>query len=235
MALLDDVIEAHGGLDRWNELERFTLHLSIGGKFLSQVGRTDSSGELIAEGSTRAPSVRFAGLMGADTCGSYHPDLVTAEALDGSVLRSWHNPRLAFTTATIASLTDELQLIFFCGFSIWNYLATPFLLSHPDVETEELSPWLESARPWRRLRALFPPHLVTHSTEQIFYFDDSGLQRRTDHQLGNTRIAHYSWAHQNFCDIILPTLRRSLLLNADGSVATKPVMLDIEIFDAFFE
>jgi hypothetical protein len=85
------------------------------------------------------------------------------------------------------------------------------------------------------LRALFPPTFVTHSSEQIFYFDDKGLQRRTDHDLLDTKIAQYSWAHQSFSSIVVPTLRRSLALGADGTVTAKLALLNVEIFDATFE
>lgn len=47
------------------------------------------------------------------------------------------------------------------------------------MRAEELSPWHENTQLWRRLRAIFPPEIVTHSPEQIFHFDESGLQRRT--------------------------------------------------------
>ena len=132
-------------------------------------------------------------------------------------------------------LADELFLVFFCGFSIWNYLTTPFLLSRPDVHVEELSPWHENTQLCRRLRVMFPPDIVTHSAEQIFYFDESSLQRRTDHDLLGTPVAHYSWAHQAFCGIVVPTLRRSLTLQPDGTVIPRPALVDVEIFDAAFD
>ena len=235
MALLDEAIEAHGGLARWNQLRRFTLHLSIAGALLSRLGRADRRKDLIAEGSIHQPSVRFSGLMDADTFGSFQPDIVTIENLDGETIRSWRNPSLRHAEATADLLEDEMQLIFFCGFSIWNYVATPFVLSRSDVAIEELAPWSEGAQSWRRLRAAFPPQLTAYAPEQIFYFDESGLQQRTDHRLGDTSIAHLSWAHQSFCDIVVPTLRRSQVLNADGTVRTRPVLLDVEIFDAAFE
>jgi len=235
MALLDDAMEASGGLARWNGLKRFTLHLSINGSLFSRIGPAGRLKDLIAEGSTRAQSVRFTGLTGGENCGSFQPDMVTIESLDGQVLRTWHNPSLAFPDHAKDPLTDELHLVFLCGFSIWNYLTTPFLLSRPDVEVEELPPWHEHGEQWRRLRAVFPPDIVTHSPEQTFYFDDSGLQRRTDHELMGTGIAHYSWAHQPFCDIVVPTLRRSQMLRPDGTAIAKPVLVDVEIFDAWFE
>jgi hypothetical protein len=76
---------------------------------------------------------------------------------------------------------------------------------------------------------------VTHCAEQTFYFDAAGLQRRTDHDLLDTKVAQYSWAHQEFGGIVVPTLRRSLMLQSDGTVIAKPALLDVEIFDAAFE
>ena len=235
MALLDDAIEASGGLARWSKLQRFTLHLSIAGTLLSRIGRGSQFKDLIAEGSTRTQSVRFTGFGGGEKCGSFQPDSVTIESLDGQVLRTRRNPSVAFPDHAKDPFTDDLHLVFFCGFSIWNYLTTPFLLSRPDVKVEELPPWHENAEVWRRLRAIFPPDIITHSPEQTFYFDDNGLQRRTDHGFLDAAVAHYSWAHQAFGGILVPTLRRSLTLEPDGTVMAKPSLIDVEIFDAAFE
>jgi hypothetical protein len=235
MALLDDAIEASGGMSRWNRLQRFTLHLSIKGTLFSRVGRARQFKDLIAEGSTRTQSVRFTGLTRGERSGIYQPDSVTIENLDGQILRTWLNPSLQFLDHGNDPLADDLHVIFFCGFSIWNYLTTPFLLARPDVAVEELSPWNENGQTWRRLRALFPPEIVTSSPEQIFYFDENSLQRRADHGLLGMTVAHYSWAHQVFSDVTVPTLRRSLALRPDGTAAPKPVLLDVEVFDATFE
>ncbi len=235
MALLDDAITASGGMDRWSKLKRFTLHLSIDGSLLSRTGRPGHR-ELVAEGSTKTQSVRFTGLAGAETSATYQPDSVTIESLDGQVLRTWASPALPIPDAAATDwFADDLHLVFFCGLSIWNYVTTPFRLVHPDVETTELPLWNESGQAWRRLRATFPPDIATLSREQIFYFDDKGLQRRTDYELFGMNVAHYSWAHQAFGNIMLPTLRRSLTLQDDGTVLPKPVLIDVEIFDATFE
>ncbi|OAF10637.1 hypothetical protein AYJ54_10185 [Bradyrhizobium centrolobii] len=235
MALLDDAIDASGGLARWHNLSRFTLHLSVGGTLFSSAGHASEFKDVIAEGSTRTQSVRFTGITGGEQCGSFQPDAITIESLDGEVLRTWDNPNLAFPGLGAHALADELHLIFFCGVAIWTYLTTPFLLAHPDVVVEELPPWHENADTWRRLRAQFPPSLITLAPEQIFYFDESALQRRNDHDLLGMKVANYSWAHDHFGGIVVPTLRRAQTLRPDGTVIAKPVLIDVEIFDAFFE
>jgi hypothetical protein len=235
MALLDDVIDASGGLARWNSLSRFTLHLSVGGTLFSGAGHAREFKDVTAEGSTRTQSVRFTGITGGQQSGSFQPDTITIESLEGEVLRSWRNPDLGFPEANAHTLADELHLVFFCGVAIWSYLTSPFLLAHPDVVIEELPPWPENAETWRRLRAQFPPNLVTLAREQIFYFDESALQRRTDHDLFGMKVAHYSWAHDSFAGIVVPTLRRAQTLRPDGTLIARPVLVDVEIFDAVFE
>jgi hypothetical protein len=234
MALLDDAIEACGGMERWKQLERFTLHLSVDGELLSRAGQAGLFKEMAAEGSTREPSVRFTGFVDPGTFGLFQPDRVAIESLEGGVLRFWTDPCQVFRE-TQDMPWDELHLIFLCGFSVWNYVTTPFLLAHPDVGIEELTPWYEHDELWRRLRVTFPPAFVTRSSEQIFYFNSDGLQRRTDHDLLGRKVAHYSWAHQSFGGIVLPTLRRSLALEPNGTTTTKPALLEVEIFDASFE
>lgn len=235
MALLDDAIEASGGLARWKGLRRFTLHLSIEGTLFSRFGQAGRFKDLVAEGSTQIQSVRFMGFAGPDRSGLYQPDRVTIESLDGQILRTWHKPSLAFPNHAKDPLSDDLHLVFYCGFSIWNYLTTPFLLTHDGIRVEELPPWHEHGQEWRRLRAWFPPDIVTHSSEQTFYFDKAFLQRRTDHDLFGVSVAHYSWAHQAFSGIVVPTLRRSLRQQPDGTAVARPALVDVEIFDASFE
>jgi hypothetical protein len=230
MGLINEVIEASGGLARWTGITQFTLHLSIDGElFAGRRGYRD----MVADGLTQNQFVRFTGFSGPDILGLYQPQHVTLENQNGKTLRSWPMPK-PFLLDHV-HLDDDLQLVFICGVSLWNYLTTPFLLASPEIKVEELAPWKEQNQSWRRLRAVFPAHITTPAAEQIFYFDDKGRQRRADHDFFGIRSAHYSWAHQSFNDIVVPTLRQSLRLLPDGNTVRRPSLFDVEIFDATFE
>jgi hypothetical protein len=49
------------------------------------------------------------------------------------------------------------------------------------------------------------------------------------------RVAQSCWAHDNFNGIVVPTLRRAQTMRPDGTVSAKPILMDVEIFDAVFE
>jgi hypothetical protein len=236
MGLLDDALDAAGGLDRWKELSRFTIYLSIKGELVDKNGQAGLLNELVAEGFTHAQSLRLTGFIAPDICWTYRPDRVAIENLDGTTLQHRSNPKATFHSHCAA--WDDLDFAYFFGFSLWNYLTSPFLLALPGVETEELSIWRESGETWRRLAAAMPSSIVTHAPRQTFYFDSAGLQRRLDYSAidaSGPQMAQYFSAHHRFSGIVIPTLRRSTTLRPDGSIEAKRSCVDIEIFDASFE
>jgi hypothetical protein len=238
MALLDDVVSASGGLEQWRRFRRFTFHVSIQGSLLVHSSAATHLKDAVVEGCTQTQWVRLTSFSGTDKCAVYRPGQVSIESLDGTLLEVRNDPHAVLLSHGGPSSWDELDVAYICGLSIWNFVATPFLLTQSGVQVEELPPWHERDESWGRLRAVFPDDIATLSREQIFYFDAAGLQRRTDHQMpgaAGAKIVHYSWAHQAFSDILIPTLRQSSLLQPDGSVVTKPAFIDLEIFDASFE
>jgi hypothetical protein len=234
VVLLDDALDAHGGLARWRALRRFTLHVSLGGRLIARKGKAGILSEAVAEGSTIAQSVQIT--MPARRY-VYAPDLVAIEGPDGTVLATRDDPGAAFLGRPDNQGWDELDFAFFAGRTIWARVAMPFLLADPDVGLEALEPWQEHAETWHRLRAVFPPRIATPAAEQILYFDETGLLRRLDHQVPGSelRLANYAGAHQRFSGITLPTLCRWLRIGPDGKPARKPEVISMEIFDARFE
>ncbi len=237
MSLLEDALRTAGGVDRWHQLRRFTVHMSMTGATFAGRGWSGLLKDLVIEGSTKSQSLQITGFTAPDRRGSYCPHRVTIEGSDGQLLAERDNPRTAFAGHTNISAWDHLHLAYYCGYSIWNCLTVPFLLADPDFYTEELPPWHEDGETWRRLRVTFPLRVAAHSIEQIFYFDRKGFQRRADYTsalLGHMRISQYSWAHQRFSGILVPTLYRSRCIDIHGKIMPSPVALDLEIFDASF-
>lgn len=238
MALLDDVLAAHGGIDRWRGFTRFSAQFSLNGALLAAKGRDGALKDLAAQGCTRTPSLRIAGFPAADRSSAYRPGRVAIETLDGTTLASRDDPRSALRSRPDAAVWDDLDLVYVCGAALWSCLVSPFVLAGDGVALEPLPGWAEGDETWRRLRAVFPADAGMLAQEKIFYFDAEGLQRRIDHaaiETDDLSIAHYTWAHQAFSGIIVPTLHRGLILQPDGAAHRTPIRLDIEIFDASFD
>src|SRR6202000_3085183 len=113
MTLLDEVLEACGGIEPWRRLTRFTLHLSIDGDLLARQGRAGDFKDLVAEGSTRAQAMQFTGFTAPDSRGLYQPDRVAIESLDGTVIEARQDPHADFVAHADGAWDD---LGFLCLF-----------------------------------------------------------------------------------------------------------------------
>jgi hypothetical protein len=132
MALLDEVLEANGGMDRWRYVQRFIVHTSIDGALLARRGKAGLLKEIVANGSIEAQSVRLTGFGAPDKCVTYRPHRVAIESLDGTVLLARSDPRAAILQDSEDAPWDDLDLVYFSGLSVWNCLTIPFLLAHPE-------------------------------------------------------------------------------------------------------
>jgi hypothetical protein len=238
VTLLDEVIEKHGGIDRWAQTQRFTVHASIDGAVLARKGKARTLKDVVLTGQTDEQHLCITGFTAPNKRAVYQPDRVAVETLDGVTLEERIDPRAAFQGHTDVTPWDDLHLAYVCGYASWCHLTTPFLFTRPGFRTEELGPWQEAGETWQRLRVVFPPDIVALAAEQVCYFDELGLLRRIDYDMidaGGVRLAHYAQAHQSFSGIVLPTLRRAIRLGSDGNASAHPVWIDIEIFDAIFE
>jgi hypothetical protein len=90
---------------------------------------------------------------------------------------------------------------------------------------------------WRRLKVTFPRDIATHSSVQTFHFDREGLLRRHDYDvdvLGGTPAAHYVHEYHEFSGILVPTRRRVLGRNPDGTSAPDPSIVTIDLNEVKF-
>lgn len=216
-ALLEEAIEAAGGIERWRAARRIRARVRTGG----MLPRTRLPGNRLADYELTVEVGRpYASLdpyPEAGRRGVFEQGAVRIESAGGETIASRDDPRAAFfgRSGLRRNLRwDALDSVYFAGYAMWNYLNTPLLLTHDDIEVREGESWGGEGRRWRRLDARFPDGLDTHSREQAFFFDDAGLQVRHDYTAevvaSAAKGAHYCAGHRSFDGLVFPTRRRVL-------------------------
>jgi hypothetical protein len=232
--LLSRVLDAHGGLDRWSRVTGMTARITIGGPFWEFKGQPGILGEETVELDTRREHIGFTPFGGADWTLEFSgdPEHVVVRDLEGTVVEERTDPRASFAGYDMNSKWDIPQTGYFISYSIWNYLTEPFLFTYPGVEAHEIEPWEENGGTWRRLHVTFPRTIATHNPEQVFYFDDAGMQYRMDYEPavnGNALVAHYTDEPRAFDGIVVPTRRRVRRRREDGTADTTVDYITIDI------
>jgi hypothetical protein len=163
--LLDQILNAHGGMDRWNKYEKVEATIVSGGGFFPLKGVIQDADPrrmavwLHQERSSVSP-------YGApDQRTMFTPQRIAIEKLDGTVVAERPDPRDSFAGHQMSTPWDALHRAYFNGEALWTYMTTPFLLAMDGVAVEEAEPWQEGADAWRvcahtsqaqsRLTALF--------------------------------------------------------------------------------
>jgi hypothetical protein len=109
-------------------------------------------------------------------------------------------------------LWDDLDVLYFLGYAIWNYAVTSYLFLWQGFDSREEGVWQEpdGAR-WRSLHVTYSTSVPAHSREQTLYFDERGWLQRIDYSaevFGHlASAAHYCSAHQVFDGFLFPTHR----------------------------
>jgi hypothetical protein len=242
MTLLDEVLEAHGGAERWKAVRRVHARARSGGFLLR----------------SRVPGTRFAdydltvdlderrtvfdpfpepGIRGVFERGE-----ARLERGDGEVIASRSDPRSAFfgRSGLRRNLRwDPLDATYFAGYAMWNYLSFPALLLRQDIEVTEAAPWRFDGEELRRLEARFPDGLDTHSPDQTFYFDTRRLLRRHDYVAdvvgGWAKAAHMCADHVQADGLMFPTRRWVRPIGPRNRALPFPTMVWIRITDLAVE
>lgn len=235
--LLAEVIDAHGGMDRWDACETVEASIVTGGGFFALKG-------LIQDPDPRRMTVwlheqRSSVLPygASDQRTMFTPDRIAIEKVDGTVVAERFAPSDSFAGHQMDTPWDPLHRAYFNGEAVWTYLTTPFLLARDDVHVEEAEPWKQDGETWRVLRARFPGSIETHSRVQDFFFDDSRMLRRHDYQVnvaGGFPAAQLTSEHVRADGISLPTKRRAYTRGPDRRPILDMLMVAIDFSDVKF-
>lgn len=228
--LLAAALDAHGGAQRWAQVEEVVFRARSGGFALVSKGRRRDVREFTARISARTPRTVIE--LGPGQRGVYEPGRVWLEDEEGTVLRERRDPRAAFGGRRNL-WWDRLDLLYFAGYALWGYMTQPFLFAGPGFAVRELDPWDERGEPRRRLHVTFPDSVPAHSREQLFHFDEQLRIRRNDYTAevfgGWAKGAHYSDDHREFGGLLYPTRRRVYPRARSGRSLALPVLVRIDL------
>jgi hypothetical protein len=131
----------------------------------------------------------------------YERDSVWIESESGEVVERRDDMRRRFPGGRRLLWWDSLDAIYFVGYALWNYFATPLLLTR-----------CEAHERGRALFVRFPPEIPSHARTTKFTFDDDGLLVRLDYTaqvFGEwARAKHLCSGHRSFDGLVYPTVRR---------------------------
>jgi hypothetical protein len=234
--LLEAAIEAHGGLERWNELHTVSAHLVQGGVLWQLKGQEGVLNGAVVTASLHEERVSHRPFGAPDRHSAFTPGRVAIET-DDTTLEALDQPRASFAGHTAETPWSTLQLAYFAGAAMWTYLTQPFTFTQPGFQTTELDQWEEDGQQWRRLRVTWPSHLATHSTEQTLYFTLDGLLVRHDYDVeisGGTAAAHYLSDYVDVEGIQVATKHRIFPRTPDGQSLTEPIIVSIDLSEIAF-
>lgn len=232
--LLELAIAAHGGWDRWQKIKTVNAHVSIGGGVWRLKGWPDVFKDAHVVIDPRKQHTEYSPFVEPGRHTVFEPVRTAIVTDGGEVVEQREQPREAFEGHNLMTPWDTQHLIYFTGYAMWTYLTTPFLFKLPGVQTEEVEPWTEGGETWRRLKVTFPSNIHTHSTEQTFYFDASGILRRHDYSadvLGGTSSANYATEPETFGGFVFPTKRRVYAIGENNLPQRERVAVAIDFLN----
>ena len=237
-ALPGQVLDTHGGMDRWKRYGKVEATIVTGGGFFALKGVLQDANPrrmtvwLHEERSSVLP-------YGApDQRTMFTPERIAIEKVDGTLVAERFAPRDSFAAHQMNTPWDPLQRAYFNGEALWTYLTTPFLLAMEGVQVEETEPWREDAETWRVLRARFPGSIETHSLVQNFFFGEDLMLRRHDYSVniaGGFAAAQLTSDYITANGIRLPAKRRAYPRGADRRPILDLLMVSIDISEVGFQ
>jgi hypothetical protein len=173
-------IERHGGWTAWENLDSIKLKpLYLKGLLSRLKGypKTFTLPEYI-EVFAKNRRVIFHNYPGKGSQGIFENGNVQIIE-GGQVIADVPNARRTFRGISKYRLWKHLDGLYFFGYAWVTYISVPFVF--PSCELMKYFKHPESGQIWDALTVRFPSDFDTHSAEQTFYFDKTGLLQRHDY------------------------------------------------------
>lgn len=234
--LLKLAIEAHGGLERWCQLNVAKADVSITGALWHLKGQPDvfKNVQVVAQ-LHRQRLVTH--LIGKDRRTIFTTGEVSIESESGVVEETRVDPVTSFRGQSLETPWDLLHVAYFASDALWSYLTIPFLYTYPRFVCEEITSWEEDGEQWRALKVTFPDSIAGHSRNQISYFGPDGLLRRHEYTvdvLGNAPGLNYASDYRVANGLMVPHRRRVFAYDSEKRKVAEPLLVAIDIHEIEF-
>jgi hypothetical protein len=229
--LLESAVAAHGGLDRWNQINSIAVDASITGALWHVKGKVDALKDVRFEADTKRQLLTM-DYVGQDKQSVFEPSRVVINRRHGAVVDTRDEPERSFDGHQLETPWDDIHLAYFSGEALWTYLNMPFLYTWPGFTTEEIAPIEVDGETWRRLKVKFPEHIKSHTRQQIACFGPDGLLRRHDFTIdiiGGVTGMLYANDNRNVDGIIIATTRRGYAWQCDYQLVPEPLLVAIDM------
>lgn len=172
--VVDEILEAHGGRARWEQIDRVAVSLRAGGPMFSMKGQ----GRALERVRAVLRRDQTGCLTGSSPEAWVHPIRASGDLLwDLTALHHFATFR-RWRVADVATFTAS---------ALWTYVFLPVVLADPRTRVRVRDRRGAGLRP---VRLRFPHDVATHSSHQTVWIDDAGLIRRHDY----TALAFGRWA-----------------------------------------
>lgn len=230
--LLALAVDAHGGLERWNELTSVTGRFVIGGAIWGFKGVPGALADITVDLDLHAERVTIDPVGGTGTHTFFADGRLELRSESGEVVRTVDDPKDEMARLAYDAPWDAMAAAYFASEAWWTYLTAPFLFTYPGFRTEEVEPFVEDGVSYRTLKVGFPSDVDSHTGEQFFHFDDAGLLFRhtyTVDVLDGATGANYPSEYRTFDGIVVPTVRRIYGYDENLAKVAEPVLVSIDI------
>lgn len=207
--LLSFIATAHGGLEKWNLWSQIEVYLIIGGNLLAYKGISPFSRKLKVTVNIKSVKTILDPFPRQGLIGVYEGDSVFIQNKDtGELVAKLENARNSCKSKLI---WNHLNLLYFLGYALWNYVNTPYLFYRDGFQVKELRETKIGSSYLHTLEVIFPDSIPTHCEKQTFYFSEKGLLQRLDYTaeiFGSFLVgAHICENHKQFNGFSFPTHR----------------------------
>lgn len=230
--LVDTLLSRHGGREAWRTVQCIEAELSTGGLAFASRGQFSPLRGCRIQVDPHHWRVTLSGYPDPDCRAEWTPGRVTLDLGDGTPPQTRLNPRDRFKGWLRHPRWDALDLLYFVGYAIWNYLSFPWLLTRDDVQVRVAQGRPDATGPLR-LEARFAPGFPTHSPVQHFHLGADGLLVRHDYVaevMGPwASAAHFCLDHQWVDGLRLYTRRRVVPALGHWGSLPGPTLVWIEL------